>query len=218
MNMKSEISQDDVDYALRPSPWDLGNKALYSLCEDHPKHDSNEAIIAKVWLIGRAYAAAIERRREAEDLSDDFYESIVAPRIKESRIDQWLASLPPQLTDSWHELGQVITIHKRLTDLFYEMTRLQKRSLASKYLHFHRRNLFFIYDNRAKTAISKVTPSIKQIREIPCENRDQEYYQFVRRCQWLTDHIAQQHGETLTPRQVDKILLNIAYKTKKSSE
>ena len=43
--------------------WDLGNSVLYNLCENNFDHSSDEKIIAKVWLIGRVYAAAIERRR-----------------------------------------------------------------------------------------------------------------------------------------------------------
>ena len=122
------------------------------------------------------------------------------------------------MTNPWCELGPVVTIHKWLMDRFSDMTGLEKRSLASKYLHFHRPEMFFIYDSRAKTAISKVTPPIKEIREIQCEDEDREYLTFVRRCQHLKDDIAQRFGKTLTPRQVDKILLNIAYKTRKSSE
>jgi hypothetical protein len=66
-NMTIQITQDDVDYALAPSIWDLGNQVLYSLCQDHPGHDHGDAIVAKVWLIGRSYAAAIERRKNAKD-------------------------------------------------------------------------------------------------------------------------------------------------------
>ena len=71
--MRVYITQNDIDHALGPSPWDLGNEVLYSLCKNHPKHDADDAIIAKIMIIGRTYAAAIERRKNAEDSSDDFY-------------------------------------------------------------------------------------------------------------------------------------------------
>ena len=207
--MKRLVTKDDVDYALGPSPWDLGNEVLYSLCKDHPKHDRGDVIIAKVWLIGRAYAAAIERRKNAKNTSDDFYEATVVKKIRESKLDQWLASLPDQMTDPWCELGSIVTVHKRLMDLFVDITDLQKRSLASKYLHFHRPGLFFIYDSRAKGAITKVTPSIKKIPKIQCEDEDTEYLALVRRSQWLRDDIKERYNVLLTPRQLDKILLNI---------
>jgi hypothetical protein len=215
--MNARVTKDDVDYAKGPRLGDFGNGVLYSLCENHPKHGCADVIIAKVWLIGRAYAAAIERRKNAEDTSDDFYEVTVATKMKESKIDQWLASLPVQLADSWRELGQVVAVHKQLTGLFLKMTGLEKRSLASKYLHFHRPDLFFIYDTRAKGAVAKakVAQSIKCIATIECENADAEYLTFVRHCQWLTCDIEQRFGEHLAPRQIDKILLRIADRTRK---
>ena len=76
--MKFEITREDVSFALAPSPWDLGNEVLYSLCHDYPKHDRGDAIIAKIWLIGRSYAAAIERRKNADPLHD-FYAGKSAP-------------------------------------------------------------------------------------------------------------------------------------------
>jgi hypothetical protein len=212
------LQKVDVDYALEPSPWDLGNEVLYSLCRVYPKHDRKDAVLAKVWLIGRAYAAAIERRKNATNTSDDFYQAVVGEKIMRSEVDQWLASLPEpdRIMDPWCELGRIVTVHKRLLDLFFDITGLEKRSLASKYLHFHRPDLFFIYDSRAKGAITKITPSIREIRKIQCEEGDAEYLALVRRCQWLKDDVAQRFNVSLTPRQVDKILLGIADKTKRA--
>lgn len=213
--MKISITRDDVDDALTPSPWDLGNQVLYSLCQDHPKHDRGDVIIAKVWLIGRSYAAAIERRKNAKDSSDDFYETTVVGKIKKSSIDQWLFSLPKRMIDPWQELGQVVAVHKHLMDLFARMTGLEKRALASKYLHFHRPDLFFIYDSRVKSAIGKATPSIQKIANIPARYADREYLALVRRCQWIRDDIEKRFDTLLTPRQVDKVLLRIAERIKK---
>jgi len=75
-------------------------------------------------------------------------------------------------------------------DLFTDITGWEKRALASKYLHFHRPDLFFFYDSRAKRALGKVTPSIRQIPSIEAEVADHEYLTLVRRCQWITDDVA----------------------------
>lgn len=214
--MKITITRDDIEYALASSPWDLGNQVLYSLCQDHPNHDRGDAIIAKIWLIGRSYAAAIERRKNAEDTSDDFYETIVVDRIKKSKLDEWLASLPDRMTDPWTELGTIITAHKRLMDLFSDMTGLEKRSLASKYLHFHRPDLFFIYDSRAREAIGKVTPRLNHIKDITAQDQDSEYHSFCRRAQCLREDIRARFDKTLNPRQLDKILLRITDKMRKA--
>jgi len=208
--MRRRITRDDVDRALAPSPWDLANGVLYSLCETHPKHIRDDAIIAKVWLIGRAYAAALERRRIAHDSSDVFYTTTVVKKLKKSGLDNWLVSLPRRIVDPWGELALAVAVHKRLMDLFSRITGLEKRSLASKYLHFHRPNVFFLYDSRASLASGKVTPSIRSITKIECASADPRYLSMVRRCQWIRDDVSQRFGVLLTPRQVDNILLRIA--------
>ena len=211
-----EITKDDIDYALGPNPWDLGNQVLYTLCQAHPKHDTDDAIIAKIWLIGRSYAAAIERRKNAGENSDNFYEITVVEKIKKDKFDDWLDALPEQIVDPWHDLGSVITTHKHLMDLFHDLTGLDKRALASKYLHFHRPDLFFIYDSRAKEAIIKVTPRLTKINNIITEESDSEYYMFCRRSQYLHDSIREKYSKNLTPRQIDKILLRISNKIRKT--
>jgi hypothetical protein len=213
--MKIQITKDDIKYALEPSPWDLGNQVLYSLCQEHPKHNRGDAIIAKVWLIGRSYAAAIERRKNAKNTSDDFYETVVLERMKKSKLDKWIAALPEKMTNPWVDLGLIITVHKQLMDLFFDMTGIEKRSLASKYLHFHKPDLFFIYDSRAKEAISKVTPRMNQINNITAEAQDSEYHSFCRRVQFMKESIKKRFGKDLSPRQLDKILLRITDKIKK---
>lgn len=47
---------------METTPWDLGNQVLYDVCRQNPDHTDEQAIIAKILLIGRTYAAAIERR------------------------------------------------------------------------------------------------------------------------------------------------------------
>jgi len=218
LTMIIAVTNEDVELALSSSPWDLGNAVLYNLCKEHPIHESDEAIIAKIWLIGRTYAAAIERRRNAQEqmTSDDFYITTVAKTIRESKIDKWLTDIPAIITNSWIQLESAIATHKKLMDLFAEISGLEKRALASKYLHFHRPDVFFIYDSRARQAINKVTPSIIQIPEIKCKVSDAEYLFLVRKCLWLEDDIAKRYGVVLTPRQIDKILLIVADRIKKS--
>jgi hypothetical protein len=169
-------------------------------------------------VIGRSYATAIERRKNAKGSSDNFYETDVVEKLKKSKLDQWLKDLPIKMTNPWVELGSVVTVHKQLMDLFFDITELEKRSLASKYLHFHRPDLFFIYDSRAKKAINKVTPRLNQIeKNIAAENKDFEYHAFCRKAQYLKDSINEEFDVNLNSRQLDKILLRIADKIKNSN-
>lgn len=119
------------------SRWEIGNRVLYDLCEKYPTHTTEDEIIAKIWLIGRSYAAAIERRRNSDEFEgDDFYAEVVGPRMRAAHIDNWLKPLKRIEQPTLENCAPVLSAHKRLTDLFREMTGIEKRSLASKYLHF----------------------------------------------------------------------------------
>lgn len=204
--MQLTITKEDVDNALAPNVWDLGNEALYSLCRRHPEHKKNDVIVAKIWLIGRSYAAALERRKNASESSDRFYEEVVTEKIRKSELDAWLRALPLKMTDPWNGMRQIIDTHKHMTDLFEEITALKKRSLASKYLHFHRPDLFFIYDARARRAINRIVP-LASAPAIEAAYYDAEYLRFCRQAQCLREHIKELFHVTLTPRQLDNILL-----------
>ena len=209
-DMKIEISLSDVEYAKEKSPWDKLNQVLYDLCKDNPEHKDDDVILAKMMLIGRTYAAAIERRKISKDISSDsFYKESVVNAIKNSDIDIWLKSLPYSFSNPWVALDQVAAIHKNLMDIFYSLTHLNKRSLASKYLHFHKPNIFYIYDSRAKSAITKITKNIRKLKNIEPEQFDEEYLGHYCRCQWLVDDIKKKYHTNLLPREIDNILLKI---------
>ena len=66
------------------------------MCQNFPKHDTNSQIVGKIWLIGRSYATAIERRKTGVagiPEGDDFYFDRVAPFILDSDIDTWIKSI-----------------------------------------------------------------------------------------------------------------------------
>ena len=69
--------------AMTTSPWDFSNRLLYDLCAEHPAHSNTGEVLAKILLIGRVFAAAIERRKTMTDVqNDDHYISTVAPAIQ----------------------------------------------------------------------------------------------------------------------------------------
>src|SRR5712692_9351087 len=152
--MPPKLTSELVEGALLEKVWDVGNGVLYDLCAANPEHTRDDVIIAKIWLIGRTYAAAIERRRDKGDaVGDAFYETRVAPQIRDSDIDRWFKVL-----DSGSDTDMALNLetHKRVMDLFTKISGLEKRSLASKYLHFHFPSRFYIYDSRAYNAISEL--------------------------------------------------------------
>lgn len=192
----------------RNSPWDFGNKILYDLCRKHPNHTDKAVIVAKIWLIGRAYAAAIERRRTKNSGNDDFYTKEVASAIKRSRIDTWIANATDRDSNFDSPSASVLSAHSELTDLFHRITGLEKRSLASKYLHFHKPNIFYIYDTRAMTAMRMLSHIVGKSNQI--DGRfDREYEVFTGRCIRLREHIRRGFGILLSPRQIDNLLLEV---------
>lgn len=204
-----KVEQEEIDYALNPTPWDSGNEILYDMCKSLPEHKTHADAIAKIWLIGRSYATAIERRKGGGNSTDNFYEDVVAPGICDSDIDPVISNLPPSPADPEKHIAESIKAHKLVTILFESLSNMENRSLASKYLHFHRKDLFFIYDSRAQEAIAKLTPDCRYIPRvnIPKDELDDSYYKFCMRICWLRNAISKQYRKQLTPRELDNILL-----------
>jgi hypothetical protein len=186
--------------------WDVGNTALYQLCKTYPDHNKQDEILAKIWIIGRSYAAAIERRKKFIKgyEGDSFHRLIVGPQMLAARLDEWLRPLNKLKRASHENAIQIIAAHKQLTDLFCEMTGLEKRSLASKYLHFHFPELFYLYDSRAAQQISKMSVPVQKLS---LEKHDSAYAAYFLRCLDLVKKIKLEHSITLNPRQLDNYLL-----------
>lgn len=197
-----------VAKAQSPSPWDLGNEVLYELCRKHPSHTEVPAVIAKVWLIGRSYAAAIERRREKDDENDDFYVQTVAPALLRSDIDMWIENAARHKKPNATSLEAILATHANVTELFNQISGLEKRSLASKYLHFHAPNLFYIYDTRAVEAMRTLSSVVGRAGK-GSTLADNEYRKFAEKCLRLQEHINEEFNVLLTPRELDKLLLEI---------
>jgi hypothetical protein len=205
--MATSIAQY-VAKAQKKTAWELSNRVLYNLCREHPRHDSREEIVAKILMVGRVYAAAIERRRDKIEGSDDFYISTVAPAIMKSRLDDWIAEAAQCELDHAAALDTMADAHGRITRLFQKITGLEKRSLASKYLHFHVPRLFFIYDTRAVSGLRAVSNVVGRASASGlCRSGDATYQTFASKCLRLRTHVKVEYGATLDPRQLDNLLL-----------
>ncbi len=204
-----KITKHHVNRAIKKSRWDFGNTILYDMCANYPHHKSIDQIVAKIWLIGRSYAAAIERRKNAKEYNEDFYTEVVGPVMMKSGIDQWIAEINRFRFPSLDNIEKILAVHGSLMNLIKKMTGMGKRSLASKYLHFHKPNLFFIYDSRAMESIRKLVPPSKDKFNVR-SNIDIEYAKYCLRCIDLRDLIKEKFNTYLTPRELDNILLSIS--------
>ncbi|MDD5585006.1 MAG: hypothetical protein PHV55_08135 [Candidatus Omnitrophica bacterium] len=147
---------------VRGSTYPLGYKTLCHLCKIHPKHTKCDEIYAKIWLIGRAYSVALERRKNKVLDTDEFYDKLVI-RLKNrgKKIDKALAGLKTQNINDRNFikiLKAYETVLHVLTDILKNIEKgaRENRSFVSKYLHFHKPNLFYIYDKYAKIGLNRI--------------------------------------------------------------
>lgn len=243
MKKKSHIDSQIVNYQIlnyttkqlidriehfATNDWDISNKVLYNMCQQYPSNTDSQSILAKTLIIGRTYAASIERRKVkntiedvqpvAEIINDDFYVNHVVPIFQGLKLDdhideikQWANTPLVSLSDE--QIIKVLSLHKILSGAFEKETGLQKRSFASKYLHFHLPNIYFIYDRRAYTALNLVLKEVKpQGKRIVNPNQaDQEYGSFFIKCLRVLDYYkAVDENLNITPRQLDNLLIEIA--------
>lgn len=208
----SQLPSKEIIEICLTSTWDFGNKVLYDLCRNNFYHKDQEKILSKVWLIGRAYSAAIERRRNKDEINDNFYIDKVVPEFIKSELDHYLAELKKYDSLTTDNLPIVLEAHYYLTQLTARLTDLEKRSFSSKYLHFHLPNLFFIYDSRVfgalRNFVNRVPNSMNYISNK--EGIDKEYSKFACKSFVLWKDISEQYQVHLTLRQFDNILIYYA--------
>ena len=199
-----------VEQAKKKDPWGLGNQILYDLCKKYSEHKDEGHIFAKIWLIGRAYAAAIERRRQNQENKEDNHEYYkrAIEEINNSEIDKWILDLSRIKGPNESCFTKIIETHRKVLKLFHDISGSNKRSLASKYLHFHLPDRFYIYDSRAESAMKKFTPLLEEKSRPSIKDSDPRYSKFVGRCLNLQAFIEKNiENAPLTPRQIDRILL-----------
>ncbi len=193
---------------------DFGNKILYNMCSENPEHKDAECIKGKIWLIGRAYAASIERRKKeyVKHNNDDFYGNIVGPKLLKFQLDKKLNDLKGEIEITDKNKSKILLVHKMLCTEFQKLSGLEKRSLASKYLHFHFPELFYIYDKRANLAISLCKIKIPKVQNAYLHdlNVDIHYAQFFIKTMIFSSIISEQLNQKISPRFMDSILIQIA--------
>jgi hypothetical protein len=179
-----------------------GNAVLYRMCSEEPLHTHIDTIKSKLWIIGRAYSAAIERKAGAEFKIED-----AALILQSSDIDNHISRLLEIERLNEDNLDTLLLAHKSLTDSLKRATGIEKRSLASKYLHFHAPKAVFIFDSIANRKIRETLAPIK--RAFTCNRSyDSQYEAFVRRCIYFRDNVFEQEiSAYASPRKIDMHLL-----------
>ena len=204
--MITDLCRERIEnYEDNNSRWRLGNTILYEMVLKYPHHTNENEIVSKMWIIGRTYAAAIERRPNKAETPGDFYYDYVAPKLITSKIDEKIDSLRNYTTITRENLPLILSVHKYLMDQFTALTQKEKRSLASKYLHFHLPELFIIYDSRVASVITKFAGKKPRGLQIP-QDADKTYAEFCYKALLIYDELNGIYSDAKT-RVIDNILL-----------
>ena len=195
--------------------WHEGNQVLYDLCQKFPDHKDPGQIVAKTWLIGRAYSVALERRKGAAESNEVYYREKIPPIFMNSELDEWLLPLPKDncLTESL--LHDALEVHANLVSyLRYNLDNhsgergLNRASFCSKYLHFHRPLLFPLYDTRAvrglRILLKEYMPDMLVKLAYPAS-----YEPFAKTVFRVLDKLNAQLSIPLDLRHVDNLLLQL---------
>lgn len=138
--------------------WGLIDEVLYGLCRQYPDHGDRRAVCAKLAMIGRVYAAGLERRvtPPAGQQAIGVITNFVVERAIE--VDQIISRLQPLHEPMTADaMSAVVEEHGKLTSLLREVATDGKapRSFASKYLHFHN-PVVPIFDEYARQGITRL--------------------------------------------------------------
>ncbi len=203
-------TKKSVTNSQKATPWTFGNKVLYNLCRRNFTHKSPDIILAKVLLIGRSYSVALDRNKnKRKKKGDNFYLKTVVPKFKNMKIDSHLAELIryKKITDK--NIPEILKLHQYLLKKLNTITKHDKRSFSSKYLHFHLPHLFYIYDSRVVSAIRKYVSRLPSNLQKLANNKniDKNYAVFFYKCHCLRKEINRSYLKKITPRQLDNLLL-----------
>lgn len=195
--------------------WDKANKVLYDLCKKYPNHETREDIIAKAMIIGRTYAASLERQKKegSKIETTDFYTKVYKALHNKSFSNK-IEQLKYERSITKDNLVEVVKLHKKMVNLLEKCTKegISNRSFASKYLHFHLPKLFYIFDKYANTEIKKLRSEISWKGNGEClldslreSDFDSDYGRFVNNCFHVHRYL-KQNKYSLKPRQLDNLL------------
>lgn len=192
--MTFEISREFIADTLAESILDPRTRALYELCFMHRNHFKDDIVADKLRMIVRLGA---EHGFQVSGFSPEH----AAHRLGQSGVDSWFAGLA---TAEQIDPSLVFEMHKRVMDVFADLPAEQARALASKYLHFHFPELFFIHDGRVAAAAYALGQG--DCGYLARSEHDPEYGRFFACCRKLTERLVGPAGRRLNPRELDRVL------------
>ena len=206
-------TRDELNAATRKfdESWGGVDEVLYRVCNENPGHTERRAIMTKLIIVERTYAAGAQRLfspppgKQAVDLIGDCLEdhgdevaSILGDLAKISE------PLGPR------DMSAIVDCHGRLTALLGRHVTKKKsaRSFCSKYLHFHR-PVVPIYDNYCNASLTHLVPwSDRAVLFAEPQDADTEYYRYCVRFLRLYE-ACHERGVEATVKDFDAFLWQI---------
>lgn len=191
--MKPILTREFVADTLTQSILDHRSRALYDLCFLHRDHLRDVIVADKLRLIARLFAEY--------EAGPGFSPERGAHCLAKSPVDHWFATVATaEELDGWLPLE----LHKRLMNVFDDLPEAEARSLASKYLHFHFPELFYIHDSLVERAARQLVG--EECGYLAMNEHDPAYGQFHACCRRLGERLARDLGRRLSPRELDRVL------------
>lgn len=201
--------------------WSVSDGALYKMCKEYPLHKNASETVSKLFLIGRSYAAAIERGvqlKKGESIYEDRIPKIFEKEKYGKKIDDALKNITEH-----KDLYKIFFAYNLTLEFFSKISGKSNKSLASKYLHFHKPDTFFIMDSRAKNAISDVLATLALPAKLNSNdlepyrkfNESNEYILFYLKCLKCIETIKEKYEISLSTKEFDCLLLTV-YEEKKT--
>lgn len=153
---KSDLNDYKKAQRERLRVYSRADDGLYDMCRKWPDHKNIGIVQAKVRVIGRVYAAGLERKGKRDKLKG-IYET-VAEIFHENRacIDSEINELNKFKTLSKSSYERILSAHGSMVRFLRKGTRSKSnfRSFSSKYLHFHN-SIVPLFDSVASNTINR---------------------------------------------------------------
>ncbi len=153
---KSDLDDYKKSQTERLRVYSKTDDVLYGMCKRWPNHKDLGIVQAKVRIIGRVYAAGLERQGKKDKLRG-IYETIAGILHKKRPwIDLEIKGLNKFKTLAKPSYGRILSLHGNMVKILRDETRtkLNFRSFVSKYLHFHA-PIVPLFDSRASSTINR---------------------------------------------------------------
>jgi hypothetical protein len=176
---------DIRDYRSAQNEWKRYSKVddiLYAMCRKWPSHNDLSAVQSKVILIGRTFAAGLERKG-GKDKRTGILETVANILFRNrSWLDAEILRLRPSRTLTVETTEKISSLHGHTVHLLREGTKsgMNFRSFVSKYLHFHI-PIVPIFDSRALQILDEWYPwtEFRDWVKMPRRKYDPVYARFL---------------------------------------